>query len=97
MADNEQPDAGYNPIFEKLVKHREDVLGLVAYGIYKIAKREWVAQFGQDRQRNPNEAELTAYISTWTPSQLDNVQGTAEKVLASYAEEVIAAAEPGII
>jgi len=98
VADHDHPKTSYNPIFETLVKTgRGDILGLVAYGIYKISKREWVQEFQERHRRSPDAPELAAYISMWTPSQLENLRGAAEEVVASYADEVVEAAKPDIV
>jgi len=90
---------GYNPIFEKLVDGDDDgqVLGIVAYGLYKIAKREWASEIARLQNRPPTQAELDAYIATWTPSQLENVKRNAAQVLSEYADSVISAEEPRIL
>jgi hypothetical protein len=73
------PNADYNPIFEKLVIEPKDgeVLGVIAYGAYKKAKWEWAQEVFRKNGRTPNDAELKAYIATWTPSQLENVRNNA--------------------
>jgi hypothetical protein len=66
-------DDGYNPIFERLVDPPDGELlveGFIAYGLYKIAKREWVSEFRARERRKPTDAELDSYVSTWTASQL---------------------------
>jgi hypothetical protein len=60
----------YNPIFERLFGDVEDgsanVEGLVAYGLYKISKREWVTGLRKKEARGPSAEELRAYMATWT-------------------------------
>ena len=60
------PAHQYNQTFEKLVPDAEpsDLEGIVAYGLYKIAKREWAREIGERAQRNPTDAELAAYVAT---------------------------------
>jgi len=53
----------YNKIFERLVGDIEDggdanLRGLLAYGFYKVAKREWVAQSREKNGNPPTGAEL---------------------------------------
>jgi len=89
----------YNPIFEKLVIEPTDgqVLGVIAYGAYKKAKWEWAQEVFKKNGRQRTDAELKAYIATWTPSQLENVRNNAAQVLSSYADTVIDAARAGIV
>ncbi len=94
-----KPNAEYNPIFERLVIEPEggEVLGVIAYGLYKKAKWEWAQEFWNNNGRPPNEAELKAYIRTWTPSQLQNIRNNAAQVLSEYADTVIEEAKPDIV
>jgi hypothetical protein len=105
MTDGEQapePIAGvdYNPIFEQLVGDESlspETQGLVAYGLYKVAKREWVTEFRRQNGRGPNDDELKAYIATWTPSRMENLLMSAEQTLAEFAKDTIAQEEPRIL
>jgi hypothetical protein len=93
-----QIDPDYNPTFEELVDRADDtILGLIAYGYYKIAKREWASRIRAQIGRAPTDEELKAYIATWTPSQLQGVRERAAQVMAEYANNVIAAERPRIL
>lgn len=101
--DPPQPEAAiiFNPVFGKLVGSDEgaqaELQGLVAYGLYKISKREWATEISARHGRKPNEAELEAYMRTWTPSQLATLQERAAQVLSEYAAAVIQEEEPRIL
>lgn len=88
----------YNPLFDTFVKDgaskRERLQGLVAYALYKQAKREWAAK----RATKPTEAELTAYVETWTSSQsrLDGLTEQAGRILDAFGDDFVQAARPGI-
>lgn len=90
----------YNKIFEKLVgpdnDSRLNILGAMAYGLYKVAKREWVKEFRGQYSRAPNEAELKNYVATWTPTRLDGLRQEAAGVLAEFAETVVDEEAPRI-
>src|SRR5829696_7304624 len=90
----------YNPIFEFFVNpehaEAEQIPGIIAYGLYKIAKREWASKLYQREGRKPTEEELEAYIRTWTESRIRGVTQQAESVLASFATSVIESATPQI-
>lgn len=90
----------YNRVFERFVGEADgdgDIVGIVAYGIYKKAKREWTMDFRNSYGRAPNASELNAYHSTWTPAQIQNARNSAAQVMAAYAEEVISQEEPRIL
>lgn len=83
----------YNPIFEKLVAgdapDPESLPGIVAYSLYKIAKREWATDHFARTGQRPSEADLKAYIATWTPSRLNGLVQEGNGVLLSFTEQVI--------
>ena len=82
----------HNPIFTKLVVDSDDkLLGMVAYGIYKTSKREWIQVFTEEQGRPPTTAELTAYAGTW------NATDAATSALAEFASGAIDEARPAIL
>lgn len=94
-----EPD--YNRVFERFVGEGDDgmsdIIGIVAYGIYKNAKREWATHFRQTYGRAPNSDDLRAYHATWTPAQIQSARNSAAQVMAEYADSVISAEEPRIL
>lgn len=87
------PPAGippYNPVYEKLVGPEASLVGLVAYGLYKTAKREWV------EQHKPAPAEIGRYHTTVTQTQLSVYRAEAEARLAAYADSILESATPSI-
>jgi hypothetical protein len=55
-------EAERNPIFDALATPDDDVVGLVAYSLYKQNKRAWLDDFIKATGRAPSEAEMRAYI-----------------------------------
>jgi hypothetical protein len=98
---NPEPASAFNPIFGKLVGTEEgvpaDLQGFVAYGLYKVAKREWATEIATRHGRKPSEAELEAYMRTWTSSQITTLRERAAQVLSEYADAVIREEEPRIL
>lgn len=100
---NEPPDneADYNPIFEKFVDHANEgqslLIGFVAYGLYKRAKREWAASIREEHGRGPTEDELKHYVATWTASQIEGKRSEARDVLAAFSDTVERSARPRIL
>lgn len=91
--------ATYNPIFERFVPDDDQgnkIEGLVAYGLYKVAKREWAAEIWKSEKRSPTAQELAQYIQSWTPSRLAGLEEQANSALASFGDSVIQDATPGI-
>jgi hypothetical protein len=79
--------APYNMIFETLVTSEEDLVGFVAYGLYKQSKRDWFIAFATEHRRAPNAVEIRSYI----------VGESTERRLATYrhlAEQTLAQRQP---
>lgn len=89
----------YNPVFERLVDNEDGegkVVGLIAYGIYKVSKRQWVTEFRQSNGEKPSEDHMRIFAATQTEVSLDGYKAQAEQLLAAYAEAVLAEAKPKI-
>ena len=88
----------HNPIFTKLVVESDDkLLGMVAYGIYKTSKREWIQSVQGTQGRGPTPEELSAYAATWTPQLILNATDAATSALAEFASGAIDEARPNIL
>jgi hypothetical protein len=90
----------FNPIFGQFVSmdlaETDRLAGIVAYGLYKIAKREWATDLFEREGRAPTSPDLEGYIRTWTLSQIEGKREQAETILAEYANAVVEAATPDI-
>ncbi|MCM1491081.1 MAG: hypothetical protein NC095_09695 [Muribaculum sp.] len=74
-----------NFIYSKLVRDDDDIIGMVAYGIYKKHKIEFIESVKKEHNREPNLEEWHAFsISTNTDSQLDKYVSQADATLASF-------------
>ncbi|MBC7769553.1 MAG: hypothetical protein H7124_12280 [Phycisphaerales bacterium] len=74
-----------------------DVAGMVAYGLYKKDKREWMIRFRTERNRAPNVDEIVDYTLGWNDVRIESSKNTAQSVLANFAAYVLAREEPKII
>jgi hypothetical protein len=100
MSSVDRPEAQrYNPIFDRLAPSpnaEENIRGLIAYGLYKVAKREWAQGIWERENRKPSQVELDAYAATWTESLQKGLQERADSSLANFGKVVIDEATPGI-
>jgi hypothetical protein len=55
-------DVDRNPVFGSLVSGDGDIVGLIAYSIYKQNKHDWLHAFAKSKGREPDDAEVFAYI-----------------------------------
>jgi hypothetical protein len=79
-----------DPVFPRFFRNGEEpqhkLVGLIAYGLYEEARREWVDDFKGREKRFPTPEELRAYESSWTASRLDGLKNAGVQILASYAD-----------
>jgi hypothetical protein len=87
----------YNTVYEKLVQHDDDLVGLIAYALYKQNKRDWLVEHRNRKAKDPTEAEMSAYL---TSQQLDGTvrmyRERAAAVLDEFGKQVIDRATPDI-
>lgn len=75
----------YNFIYEKIVNEPDDTAGLIAYGIYKRRKIEYIHKFREEHGRGPGEEELK-HFHEFSCSHVDEYRLQAEMLMqASFA------------
>jgi hypothetical protein len=78
------PAAPVDPIFPRFFDEQYDpqkkLLGLIAYGLYEEARREWADTFKRREDRYPSVDELKAYEGSWTASRLDGLKNAAVQI-----------------
>lgn len=79
----------YNFIYEKLVTAEDDLVGLIAYGIYKKHKIEYITKFKDEKHREPTEEECHSFvIASTTETQLDSYRSQAETMLSEMVGNI---------
>ncbi len=74
--------AEHNIVFTSLVTGDNDLVGLVAYSIYKQNKYDWLLAFSRQQGRPPNEAEAQSYLlGESTPRRLATYRHLAEAMI----------------
>lgn len=85
----------HNIVFTSLVTSDKDIVGLVAYSIYKQNKYDWLMAFSRMQGRMPNEAEAQSYLlGESTGRRLATYRHLAEATLDGRGLEV-PGASPG--
>jgi hypothetical protein len=86
-----------NRVYEHLVEGDDDVIGLIAYSLYKHDKRHWLmtwrAQHGVEAKPDQVEAFVNAQM---TPGQRERYRTAARQVLDSYALVAVDMEKPQI-
>jgi hypothetical protein len=79
-----KPKSGVrSPIFAELVQAEDDTIGLLAYSLYKQNKRDWLASFFKEHDREATEGEVEAYhLGERTPRRVLTYRRLAVDVLA---------------
>jgi len=84
-------DMERNAVFTNLVQEDGDIVGLVAYSIYKQNKVDWLQAFQKATGRVPSESELASYIiGESTPRRLATYRHLAGATLAGNGPEAAA-------
>ena len=65
--DNQQQDPTHieglvESVFETMARSEDDVVGLLAYSLYKQNKRDWYTSFLRVNKRNPTDDEMQSYL-----------------------------------
>jgi len=95
----DEPDQEYdrNLIYRSLVKDEKDVLGLVAYGLYKKNKVSHIDDYIKKHRRPPTDKDLIPFqqtcfkhIDLYTDKAIELSNEFGQKYLANYVEELSA-------
>lgn len=78
----------YNFIFEKLAQDPDDLVGLLAYGVYKREKIEYINNFKKEKGNGPSEEELDIFHSM-SVVRVEQYRIVAETILAELQSELI--------
>lgn len=86
----------YNKTFERLVTGKDDLVGLLAYSLYKQSKSDWIKRFKQRTPDGPTQPELDAYADHLGDDDLNRLRGEAQSMLFSFADTFLQERMPSI-
>lgn len=78
----------YNEIYKKLVKNPNDILGIVAYSVYKRQKFEFISKStdSEESKEHPTDEEIATFTDiSNSQAQLDFYEEAAANLLDGYA------------
>ncbi|UYY88127.1 hypothetical protein [Alcaligenes sp. SMD-FA] len=83
--------SNYNFIYRQLVKAPNDVVGALAYALYKHEKVEYIAKFKQQHNNaDPSDKELAHFhLTSTTEARIGSYQQSAEALLNNFLTEVL--------
>lgn len=83
--------SGYNYIYKTLVKGPDDMVGALAYALYKEEKLQFITDFEGQYKRLPTDAELAYFHQTSNlPARLASYQERAQGLLERFLNDVLA-------
>lgn len=93
--DRQEPEH-FSTIFQRLVNGPDDLVGLVAYGLYKESKRDWTLRYRRKHGHRPAEVALEEYHDTFSDSDLQRLRSEAEELMLAFADTIVEARRPEI-
>src|SRR3954452_22108054 len=92
------PPAIDDEIHGKLVRHpRDDVQGLLGYGIFKQSERDWITRFHGTHGRAPNADEVaTHFYFSYDEGDIERLRTEAESKMTTFAVAIPDQERPGI-
>lgn len=76
-----------NPLLDQLVYGDNDIVGLVAYAMHEVHRRDWCAAFESVHGRTPSQVELNVFlVGERIERRLDTYRRLAEDALAKVAQ-----------
>lgn len=80
---SDPPAVRHNPIFQKLIADDGDLVGMVAYSIYKKMKQEWIVA------QAPEPQDIRDFHKTVTATQLELCRNKAEQKLSAFGQAIV--------
>lgn len=78
-------EGGYNFIYTELVKNEDDILGIIAYSLYKRQKIEFIKGFKNKHGRDPADADLSHFHEVSNSGfQLQAYRNQADKLAQDF-------------
>lgn len=90
-SDESQPKLTHNVVYQELVANDEDIVGQLAYCLYKQSKQRYLQTFEAKADRRPTDDEVRTHVECAEIPALDIYRGKAklmvEELLAQAAQE----------
>lgn len=76
--------------YSNLVEGENDLIGLIAYSLYKGDKMAYIRQYVREEGKSPSETEMLAFCRTLAlPGQISSLRNKAAVLLEEMNEEVL--------
>ncbi|MGD9739851.1 MAG: hypothetical protein AB7O56_14990 [Bauldia sp.] len=75
-----------NRVYDHIVEAPDDVIGFIAYALYKQDKRDWMVTWNERHSAEPTEDQVEAFVNAqMTVAQRDRYRSAARQILDAYA------------
>ena len=80
----------YNYIYNRLVENENDIIGHIAYSLYKSGKAKYIAKFKEDNRRDIKEDDLAAFHEmSCMPDEIARYKLQATSILQSFTNDTL--------
>lgn len=80
----------YNHIYNRLVEEKGDLIGYIAYALYKDEKIEYITRFKEEHGKDPDEEDLKRFHDiTSTEASVDRYRYVASGILQSFLDNTL--------
>ena len=79
----------HSGIFDRLYTEEDDLVGLIAYGLYQKQKRVWIKNFENESKKSPTVSEVQLYCSGFSGEVLIDLRGKAERILFGMTQNMV--------
>jgi hypothetical protein len=84
----------HSDVWDRLVISSDDLTGIVAYGLYQLQKREWIAYYQHCNGCLPGENEVKNYSASKRNAEITALRNNAEGMLFRFGEVIVNARLP---
>ena len=80
----------YNFIYKQLVEDENDIIGHVAYSLYKSAKIRFISDFKKNNGKDPEESDLDNFHSiSCMPESIEGYKMKATAILQGFLDDTL--------
>jgi hypothetical protein len=72
-------------IYSKIVEDQDDMIGHIAYSLYKARKIEYIEQFKEETGKTPSESDLESFHKS-AAIMIDSLRIEAEQILSEFTQ-----------
>ncbi len=88
-ANDDESVVEHNVMYEKLVENPDDIVGQLAYCMYKQSKQQYLQQFASRNKRQPSDAEVRNHVHCAELPAVDMYKDTANNLFNDYLAQAI--------